>query len=335
MRMSRIGAYALFTLGWFLIFLSLLLYFYATPRVEKAPYDVYERTVSVGSGSYFSPRKLTPVGPVSLQNISIAKGDPARSTHAVAVVNIFSRTVDTTNGQDIDISNDVYAFDRNTGYGVRCCGAKPVASGVTLKFPFDTKRGTYPFWDSTARRAFPARYVRTETVEGMSADVFVSDVPPTRLGTLSLPGFLVGRSDQKTVSAARFYRATTTLWVEPTTGAILKAGQASKHWVADDRGAPLLVLADVNVINDRPSVRSVVDQVKSRVWLLKLVSRWLPVAGPVLGVILIGLWFLLMRRSDRRRVLVVGDQPPPATAEPAEEVAGAMVPGAAEAPASD
>src|SRR5436305_3280811 len=130
-----------FGVGCFLVFISPLLFFYATPRIEKAPYDVYDTTVSNGSGSYFSARKLAEVGPVSIRNVSIAKGIPERSTHTVAVINLFSRTTDVTNGQDIDYGNDVYAFDRTTGYGVPCCGASPAARGVTLKFPFGTKKG--------------------------------------------------------------------------------------------------------------------------------------------------------------------------------------------------
>src|SRR4029077_8589163 len=117
--MRRTLGYASFTVAAVLIFFGPLLYFYATPRVEKAPYDVYETTISRGTGCYFSVKALSVVGPVPIENISVTKGDPARSTGRVMVAGLFSRTRDLTRG-DFDVSYSVYAFDRSTGYAVRC-----------------------------------------------------------------------------------------------------------------------------------------------------------------------------------------------------------------------
>ncbi len=296
--MRRALGYAAFTLGFMLIFLAPLLYFYATPRVEKAPYDVDDTSVSIGTGSYFSVKSLSVVGPTAIKNIAIAHGFPEHSTTTVAVVGIFSRTLDLTRG-DFDYGYSVYAFDRSTGYAVPSKWAKPPAAGVTLKFPFHTKKGTYPFWDGTAHKAFPATYTRTEVVDGMTAYVFVSNVPPTVIGTLDVPGGVVGQPGVPNVSATRNYDATTTLWVEPFTGAILKAGQHNRQWLTDAGGTRLLTLADVNVVNDAPSVQSTVDQIKGRLWELRLVSLWFPILAPVLGVIGVVGGLLLLRSADR------------------------------------
>jgi hypothetical protein len=322
----RILGYVAFTFGLVLIFLSPLLRFYATPRVEKAPYDVYDRTVSVGSGSYFSVAKLAVVGPTGIENISIAKGDPKESTHAVAVIGIFSRTFD-TNAGDVDVGYSVYAFDRTTGYGVDCCGANPVAHGLTLKFPFGTRKGTYPYWDGTAKRAFPATYTRTEPVDGITAYVFVSRIPPTSIGTETIPGFLAGQKDRASITVERFYQATTTLWVEPTTGAIVKAGQRNQQWFADTVGTRLLTLADIDVVNDEASVQDTVDQVKGRLWQLRLVRTWLPIAAPLVGLALAiaGWWWLL--RTDARTDAVSTE--PDARSAAENEPARAVEPGAA------
>jgi hypothetical protein len=285
--------YAVFTAGWMLIFLAPLLYYYASPRVEKAPYDVYDTTISDGTGSYFSVRSLSLVGPVPLRNVSVAKGDPGASTDAVAVIGIFSRTRDLTRG-DFDFGYSVYAFDRSTGYAVNCCGAKPPQQGLTLKFPFHTKRITYQFWDSSARRAFPANYVRSDVIDGLDADVFVSHVPATLIRSVHVPGGIVGEPGVEDVRASRYYQATTTLWVEPFTGAILKVSQHSQQWLADDLGTRLLTLADVDLTNDAKSVLSVVNQVKPKLWQLRLFSFWLPIVGPILGaLLLLGSWPLL------------------------------------------
>src|SRR5438876_9151950 len=105
--MRRALGYAAFMLGCVLIFLGPLLYFYATPRVEKAPYDVYDTTVSIGSGSYFSVKSLSVVGPAPVKSIATAKGDPARSTTDVAVIGIFTRTLDLQRG-DFDYGYSRY-----------------------------------------------------------------------------------------------------------------------------------------------------------------------------------------------------------------------------------
>ena len=304
--MRRTIGYGAFILGWFLVFLGPLLFFYATPRIEKAPYDVYDRTISTGSGSYFSATGLKLVGPVPLRNLSIAKGDPEASNDDVAVISIFLRTTDLQHGNDIDISNDVYAFDRSTGYAVHCCGEKPRADGVTLKFPFRTKQGTYRFWDSTAERAFPATYVRSEPVDGLSTYVYVSHAGPVTLQRINAPGKMVTGQPGPSVPANVIYKATTILWVEPTTGAILKARQHSQQWLTDLTGRRVQTLADATFVNDAPSVQDVVDRVKPQLWELRLVSTWLPIAGPILGVALIVLGLGLLRRAPERVVVAEG-----------------------------
>jgi hypothetical protein len=295
--MRRGLGFALFTAGCLSIFISPLLRFYATPRVEKAPFDVYETTTSSGTGSYFSVKTLSVVGPTRIRNVSVAKGDPVRSTQTVAVIGLFTRTRDLARG-DFDFGYSVYAFNRTTGYGVACCGAKPVARGLTLKFPFHTNATTYPFWDSTARRPFPARFARTEAIESLLADVFVSRVPTTRIGSMQVPGGIVGMPGIKAVSATRYYSATTTLWVEPFTGAILKASQHSRQWFADPSDRPLLDLADIDVTTDSASVRSVVDRVSPKLRELRLVSQWLPIGGPPIGILALIGALLLLRSVD-------------------------------------
>ncbi len=310
--MRRVLAFVMLTIGWLGIFLGPLLAFYATPRVEKAEVDVYDVTKSRGTGSYYSVQFLGLVGPTRVENISIAKGNPAKSTHTVAVIGIFSRTRDLSRG-DFDYGYSVYAFNRSTGYGVNCCGAKPVARGLTLKFPFHTQKRTYPFWDSSAKRAFPARYVRTDRVDGLDAYVFESTVPATPIMRTQVPGGIVGQPGVANVSVVRYYRAETTLWVEPFTGAILRAGQHNVQWFADPNGTRLLTLADVNILQEPGSVAETADRIRNQLWQLKLVSTWLPIGAPIAGVALILGAALLFRSEGASRPLAAGAT---ASAEP-------------------
>jgi DUF3068 family protein len=295
--MRRIGGYILFTVGCLLIFLAPLLHFYATPRIEKAPTDVYDKTISYGDGRVFSVKSFSVEGPMPLEHDSIAKGNPAASTESVAVISIFGRTFDRRTGGDIDYSFDVYAMDRRTGYAVHCCGEKPRAEGLTLKFPFGTEKKTYRFYDSTPHKAFPARYVREEEVEGLKTFVFESDVPKTFLQSMEIPGSIAG-STEPSVTVSRWYKAETTLWVEPVTGAIVKGGQHAIQWVT--RGDKFVTaLADTNFLNSEASVKHTAQEVRSKLYQLILVRFWVPILGPVLGLVLLLVGFVLTVRSPR------------------------------------
>jgi hypothetical protein len=308
--MRRIFGYAAFTIGVVLIVLAPLLRWYSFPRVAKAPTDVYDTNISEGQGSYFSAASLSSVGPTLIRNIQTAKGDPQASNHEIAVVSLFSRTLDASKNSDISYSLDVYAFDRKSGYAVHCCGEAPRHDGVTLKFPFHTRQDVvYPFWDSTANKAFPAKYVRTETVAGLKCYVFESDVPDSIIGTLSLPGFVVGQPDVASVVTFQHYQAVTTLWVEPFTGAIVKGGSRLTQWAALG-GKRLLDLADFDLLNTPGTVKSTADQISTKYAQLQLVYTGLPIFGPIVGVILVAVGLLLL---FRRRVRVTGQSTGSAT----------------------
>jgi Porin PorA len=294
----RIGGFALFTVGWMLIFLAPLLRFYATPRIEKAPTDVYDNTVSIGSGRIFSAKTFSVQGPLPLRHDSIAKGNPKASTHDVAVISIFGKTVETVTGGAIDYAFDVYAMDRRTGYAVHCCGENPRAEGVTLKFPFGTGKITYPFYDSTAHKAFPARYLREERLEGLDTFVFQSDVPQTFLQNMFLPGFVAGLPTEPNVQVSRWYRAQTTLWVEPVTGAIIKGAQHAVQWTTT-KGEFITTLADTNFVNNQASVRHTADEVRGNLDQLILVRFWLPILGPVVGAAFIVIGLILVLGSPQ------------------------------------
>jgi hypothetical protein len=301
--MRRVFGYAAFTTGIVLIVLAPLLRWYSFPRVAKAPTDVYNTSVSEGQGSYFSAASLSQVGPTLIRNIQTAKGDPQASNHEIAVISLFSRTLDASKNSDISYSLDVYAFDRKSGYAVHCCGEAPRHDGVTLKFPFDTRQDVvYAFWDGTAKKAVPAKYVRTETVEGLKCFVFESDVPDTIIGTLTLPGFLVGQPDVANVVTFQHYQAATTLWVEPFTGAIVRGGSHLTQWAALG-GKRLLDLADFDLLNTPDTVKATAEEISTKYAQLQLVYNWLPLYGPITGVILVVVGLLLL---FRRRVRTTG-----------------------------
>jgi hypothetical protein len=279
---------------------------YTTPRVAKAPYDVYNTSTLVGTGRYFNAELFAVTEPRPLRNYQLAKGNPAASNKRVAVISLFTRTTDLTTNEDIDYTLDVYAMDRSTGYAVHCCGETPRHEGVTLKFPFNTDPNTvYPFYDSTAHKAFPAKYVRTDTLEGFETFVFRSEVPDTFLTKMTVPGDLVGQEAGTEVVEDRYYRAVTTLWVERQSGAIMKASQQAQQWLQDSNGTLLTLLSDTDLTTSDKSVKDVAKSLSTgirSVTLLKLTKTWIPIYSPIIGVVFLALGlFLLLRTPPRPR----------------------------------
>jgi hypothetical protein len=302
--LRRTLGYSALILGLVFLFLSPLLKWYAVPRIEKAPLDTYQKTVNRGAGRYFSVKSISVTPVIPMQNITLAKGDPAASDHNYAVVTIFQRTTDLRSNVDIDYKNDVYKFDRSTGYSAP--DAKPHRDGLTLKFPFGTKKQTYPFYDVTANKAFPARFLRTQTEHGLELYVFESDPTNVPIGTIAIPGSLAGHPDQPSITSDKHYTAQTTVYVEPVTGAIVDAGQHAVQWVTY-QGAFVTTLSDTSFRNTPTSVEVVAKQIRKSKSQLLLISKSVPIFGPIIGLLLIvaGLRLLRRRRAKEPKTQAV------------------------------
>src|SRR5690606_2957489 len=105
-----------------------------------------------------------------------------------------------------------------------CCGANvektPVQmEGQVYKFPFNVEKKTYKVFNATAQKAFDARFVREDTVNGLPVYVFEQQVPPTKTETRTAPASVLGIKDATgDVQVDRWYDGKTTYWVEPVTG---------------------------------------------------------------------------------------------------------------------
>ena len=315
--MRRTLGYLAFVVGVVLIALSPLLRWYAYPRVAKAPTDVYDRSNTIGTGTYFDAKTLQPIGPDPLVNATIAKGDPQASTHDIVVISINGKTYDKSNGNVLSYSQDNYVMDRVTGYAVHCCGEYPRHEGLTLKFPFNTEKRTYLFYDSTALKAFPASYTRTEEVAGLQCYVFVSRVPQTLIGSIGLPGKLASHPDTPSVTTDRYYQAVTTLWVEPFTGAIIKVKQDARQWLTDSAGLNLMTVADTHFHSSQADIDDTASQIRTKFSQLQLVRNVLPLWGPIGGLILAVVGAVLL--IGRRRKTGASSRGAPATGPSAVE----------------
>jgi Porin PorA len=302
--MARRVGFVLVFVGMFLLFFGLFERFYAYPRLKKAPLDQYSSPVATGTGTYFnrSPDKLAEVTGAQLMNKRIVRGDVAAGTDEVAVWDSFNSTIDTADQGVITATQERIALDRVTAQSVQCCGENPRHQGLTLKFPFDTEKTTYQFWDGPAQRALPAVFTRTETLNGVGVYRFEQRIGPLDVGDQEIPGTLAGEPDTPSVQTNIVYTNLKTLWVEPTTGIIVKAQQDATQVLETPGGEQVLTLIDAVLTYDEATVEQNADDAASGANRLRLLGTTLPIAALVLGLISVAAGLVLLRSPEGRRV---------------------------------
>jgi hypothetical protein len=302
--MARRVGFVLVFVGLFLLFFGLFERFYAYPRLKKAPLDQYSSPVATGTGTYFnrSPDKLAEVTGAQLMNKRIVRGDVAAGTDEVAVWDSFNSTIDTADQGVITATQERIALDRVTAQSVQCCGENPRHQGLTLKFPFDTEKATYQFWDGPAQRALPAAFTRTETLDGVDVYRFEQRIGPLDVGDQEIPGTLAGDPDTPSVQTNIVYTNLKTLWVEPTTGIIVKAQQDATQVLETPGGEQVLTLIDAVLTYDEATVEQNADDAASGANRLRLLGTILPVAALLLGLISVAAGLVLLRSPEGRRV---------------------------------
>ena len=111
----------------------------------------------------------------------------------------------------VSASTDVFATDRKTALAVNDSKYLPADAvdhhGLVNKFPFDSEKKTYPYWDGTVGEALDAKYQNTVEVRGTPTYVYkvVTEDAPIEIAE----------------GVKGTYDDVTTIYVEPRTGAIL------------------------------------------------------------------------------------------------------------------
>jgi hypothetical protein len=302
--MARRVGFVLVFLGLFLLFFALVERVYAYPRLKKAPLDQYSQPVATGTGSYFnrSPDKLREITGAQLKNVRTVRGDVKAGSDEVAVWDSFNSTVDTADQGVITATQERIALDRVTAQSVQCCGENPRHQGLTLKFPFDTRKTTYQFWDAPAERALPAAFTRTERINGVSVYRFEQRIDQLDIGDQDIPGTLAGEPGTPSVQTDVIYSNVKTLWVEPATGIIVKAQQDVTQVLRTPGGEQVLTLIDAVLTYDEATVDANADDAAKGVNQLRILGTILPVAALALGLIALAAGLVLLRSPEGRRV---------------------------------
>ncbi|MEV4171778.1 DUF3068 domain-containing protein [Nonomuraea sp. NPDC049709] len=291
--------------GAFLIVLAPLLRFQVAPALSAAAGDYYGITKLRAAGAqYFS----VPDGRVLTADLDIivtTRGDVKEAAGDRVVWDEFTAVNDVTNSKaGIDFTERRSAFDKRSGVGLNCCGVNidkaPVQlQGQIYKFPFDAEKKTYLVFNSSTGKAYEARFVGEEKVNGLDTYKFEQAVPETKTQTLNAPAAWFGMGTSGDVQLDRYYSGTVTYWVEPTTGAPVRQEQQRNEVLKSQDGVERskAFVATAKMTDD--TVQKLVDSARDGKSQITLIRTTVPIVVGVVGLVLVVVGLLLTLRGRR------------------------------------
>lgn len=295
-------------LGAFCVALALLLHFYVTGQVIKFPLNESSQTAFTSSNvTYFDSRQLIEVTGVKALVTQVIEGDVEAGSRSTAVWQETTLVQDLTNLRTVSSTMRRSAFNRSTGALVSCCGeyvgtdTTARQSGQGYVWPIGTSKQTYEVFDPTTLRPEPFRYSGTAPVDGMLAYEFVEHAGNQRFGTLTLPGRLVGASTQSRIKVPEYTTETTRVWVDPVSGIPVYEIQDQDETV-QYAGATKLVLFQGRLTETPSSAASAVAMARSADRREQLFTGIAPLAGLLLGAVLLIIGILLARKPAQAKL---------------------------------
>lgn len=280
-------------LGGFLVMVGLLAQFYAPGQLMRTPLDVDSTTRLSGEAALGSDSAIP------VRATSITRTDSAESDGEVAVFVNSSclvkdegdppNCVSADDPQDrlISASVDNFAANRKTGLAVNDPKYLPPDAvehrGLVNKWPFETKKQAYPYWDGTTESAENAVFEKKSKIDGLEVYDFriqVEDEPV-----------------EVTDGVQGIYSSDKTISVEPLTGSIVN--QVEHRELVTDDGENFLTL---DLAFTPEQVKTSVKDSKDNVGSLNLITSIVPLVGFIAGIpLLIGGIVLVIMASRRER----------------------------------
>ncbi|MGZ8742997.1 MAG: DUF3068 domain-containing protein [Nocardioides sp.] len=295
-------------IGAFFLVTAVLCRVWGYPALAVAPIDQDSVTnLSATGATVFDTATLTE----QTTDLSISAktvGDIEASEEAGDDVRVWvsSSSTKDSDGNVRSRSIDRAAFDAFTAEAVNCCDEfteteegepQEVAhEGLVFKFPFQTEKKTYDFWDGTLGETVPIEYVGEEEVDGLSTYKFEQTIEPTVTDTLEVPASVLGEEGEENLEAERTYSNHRTVWVEPVTGAVVNRNDQQLTTLRYD-GTDRVTLTEADVSYTQESIEETADTVRTKALLLRVLNPIIPIGGLILGLILIGVGVFFIRRK--------------------------------------
>ncbi|WP_370247484.1 DUF3068 domain-containing protein [Nocardioides sp.] len=328
--MRRISTQVLIGLGVFLVVAAGLVRFYAYPQLARVPAS-YESTTRLEArgATVFDAATLAPITTdLAITSYTIADTSADVADGFTSWINRTSIVRADVPGATCDPAVDpakpgcfkqdseqvpfdvvsgaapaagecdgcVSTYDRQEIVGNEYVGVPTdvVRTGQVYKMPIDTQARDYPWWDSSAQEATPARFEGEEELDGLRVYKFVQEVPETIVGTQDLPGSVFG-VDADTVTADVSYAMTRTLWVEPVTGAPVDRVDDRRQVFVYDGQEVAAFVGQIAYTDDE--VSALVDDARTQAFLLGGLRGLFPLGLGGLGLLALVAGVVLARRE--------------------------------------
>lgn len=321
-------------LGAALLIAALLLSTYTQGKIAKIPLDIDATLVSEGTGTAFDPasllgerfvinedvpvvqqREMTVESPSNADVVTLQVGTTLRRSDQQQDNGLLLAMVDTVtvNRQ----TAEAVSSETNPGGSVQKPRAiedeNPPTSialpheGLAYRFPFDTEKKTYPFFDPIAQKPYDANYSGEEDVNGLTAYKFTQNIGFDADGKLVEPVKFASLYDddadsqatatarmwglegdpEEQITMTRYYAAQRTFWVDPVSGTIVKETDRGYQYYAREALKPEVPFVDYSVTTNEESVESQVALAQDERDRLALWGRILPITFTALGLVLL------------------------------------------------
>ncbi|MGL4306637.1 MAG: DUF3068 domain-containing protein [Mycobacteriaceae bacterium] len=325
-------------LGAFLLIAAVLIPTYTVDKLKKTPLDLEITSVTEGRGDVLNAaslsssrvkvdtgvpivaqRYVTVQEPSDSEIITVQAGQSIRRTDkqgdtGLVDANVDTVTLDRVSSMPVGAETDSYQMQKGVA-------AEPVVhTGLQYKFPFDTKKESYPYFDITSRQQSPADYVGEEEINGLKVYHFVQRlgldengnikdpvdlskaVPKSTSYKVTLPAsqWGVDNNDSTPVTMTRFYTIKRDLYVEPETGVVIKGSADTYQYFARNGLKPEVTTLKYTATFNEKTVEYQVDKAKEGKDKLSLYGRILPIGAGIAGLLLLVVGLVLGLRLGRQ-----------------------------------
>ncbi|MBP2329981.1 hypothetical protein JOF56_010366 [Kibdelosporangium banguiense] len=330
--MRRVVSLVVLGLGVLAVTAGITLRFYAYPALAKIPHNIESLSYAKGSGItalMYVEKPGQPAIPEIRRNLSLTsstyvtadmQAPEVKKDGNIAVWIETSLVTEDSTKSTVNGSVRELCLDRFTAEAVGPCTngylqntlekgkdtrkradtKDPQFPGLNFKFPFETEKKTYQWYDISLRKPIDAKFEAVDEIDGLEVYRFKQSAPSTNIDSREVPGSLVGQTEN-TVKAGLYYEVDRTIWIEPNTGAVIKLRQWSKQELRTDTQGPGsgTVVFDGALELDGPSVAknvSIAKENMSQLWLLTGLPVILWIVGGVLTLAGIVMLVLFSRR---------------------------------------
>jgi hypothetical protein len=333
--MLRFAACGIIGLGSALLIAALLLSTYTSSKITKIPLDIDATLLSEGvaskaldsaslSGDHFvidqnvqvmSQQQITVEAPANADVITLQAGTSVRRTAMQKDTGMLLAIVDTVTlnrKTAMAVSDDTHPngfVQKPRAYNDENPPAQaPLPhNGLSYRFPYNTQKKTYPYFDPIAQKAYDANYEGEDDVNGLTTYKFTQNVGYNPDGTLANPvkyqSLYAGNEDGKVRASAatwglqgvdpeeqitmfRYYAAQRTFWVDPVSGTIVRETEHANHYFTRENPLkPDVTLIDYQIKSTEDTVAAQVNSARDERDRLALWSRVLPITFTAVGLI--------------------------------------------------